>query len=105
MEMTYRSQWITALESGTYAQGRGNLRGGDRYCVLGVMCDLFKDIVHGTWVPRGKYYSFEAFPRRYTSVEFLLDLVGVPLDQACALTSMNDRGATFRELAAYLRSL
>lgn len=31
---------ITALESGNYEQGKGVLRKNDRWCCLGVMCDL-----------------------------------------------------------------
>ena len=34
-------RWITALESGTYAKGKGYLRQTYKYCCLGVACDLY----------------------------------------------------------------
>ena len=34
-------KWIEALRSGEYRQGRRRLRQGDRYCCLGVLCDLY----------------------------------------------------------------
>jgi hypothetical protein len=36
-----RQQWVSALRSGDYAQGRNALRSGDdKFCCLGVLCDL-----------------------------------------------------------------
>ena len=35
-------KWIDALRSGKYKQGRGQLVKGDRYCCLGVLCDVAK---------------------------------------------------------------
>lgn len=32
--------WIKALRSGEYKQGRKALKVGDRFCCLGVLCDL-----------------------------------------------------------------
>jgi hypothetical protein len=33
--------WVDALRSGNYQQGIGQLRCGDTYCCLGVLCDLY----------------------------------------------------------------
>ena len=38
-----RLVWIEALEGGNYEQATGRLRAGDRYCCLGVACDIYKD--------------------------------------------------------------
>jgi hypothetical protein len=41
-----KDQWVTALRSGEYEQGRSYLRskdpngGNDKFCCLGVLCDL-----------------------------------------------------------------
>jgi hypothetical protein len=35
-----RDQWVEALRSGRYAQGTGQLHKDDRYCCLGVLCEL-----------------------------------------------------------------
>ena len=32
--------WIKALRSGKYKQGRRQLRSGDKYCCMGVLCDI-----------------------------------------------------------------
>lgn len=33
-------QWVAALESGEYEQGRQFLRNGDEFCCLGILCEL-----------------------------------------------------------------
>lgn len=35
-----RKQWVDALRSGKYEQGRDTLRKGNKFCCLGVLCDL-----------------------------------------------------------------
>jgi hypothetical protein len=40
-------KWVSALRSGKYKQGKNELRNKDRFCCLGVLCDLSKT---GTWV-------------------------------------------------------
>lgn len=62
--------WCEALESGKYEQGRKKLRVEDRFCCLGVACDL-SGIV--TW-DGGKYLtSEEVLP---TEVSNTLGLAG-----------------------------
>ena len=42
MNKRVKTQWIKALRSGKYKQGRGSLRNLDNtYCCLGVLCDLY----------------------------------------------------------------
>ena len=43
-----RQSVITALLSGRYQQNNGELRNGDKYCVLGVVCDVSR---LGEWIP------------------------------------------------------
>lgn len=33
-------EWVRRLRSGDYGQGRGRLRRGDRFCCLGVLCEI-----------------------------------------------------------------
>lgn len=40
MNKTIKRRWIKALTSGKYKQGKGALKRGDRFCCLGVLCDL-----------------------------------------------------------------
>ena len=45
-----KAAWLEALRSGQYTQGEGALRAGDRYCCLGVLCDVYrKDVGVGEW--------------------------------------------------------
>lgn len=44
-----RAQWIRALESGDYPQGKHALRLGGQYCCLGVLCDLAVQAGLGRW--------------------------------------------------------
>lgn len=42
MDKRIRTQWVKALRSGKYKQGRGQLKDGNTFCCLGVLCDLFR---------------------------------------------------------------
>ena len=40
MNPEIKALWITALRSGEYKQGRSSLNVDDKFCCLGVLCDL-----------------------------------------------------------------
>lgn len=40
-----KRQWVDALRSGDYTQGKGYLHQNDTYCCLGVLCDLRDDVM------------------------------------------------------------
>ena len=41
MNEEIKAAWVSALRSGEYEQGAGQLRGSDdKFCCLGVLCDL-----------------------------------------------------------------
>lgn len=40
MNLIVKEMWIEALESGEYKQGMGCLNSGDKFCCLGVLCEL-----------------------------------------------------------------
>ena len=40
MKPEIKKQWVQALRSGEYKQGRGQLKQGATFCCLGVLCDL-----------------------------------------------------------------
>lgn len=47
MKKEVADQWVAALRSGQYEQGRSALRVGEKsYCCLGVLCDISK---RGRW--------------------------------------------------------
>lgn len=40
MNKTIKARWLRALRSDKFKQGREQLRDGDRFCCLGVLCEL-----------------------------------------------------------------
>jgi len=48
----HRKQWVAALRSGKYQQGEKRLRTGDKFCCLGVACDVSG---LGQWVEAIEY--------------------------------------------------
>jgi hypothetical protein len=40
MNPEIKAQWVTALRSGEYKQGKGYLNRGGKFCCLGVLCDI-----------------------------------------------------------------
>jgi hypothetical protein len=53
----HMQQWVDALRSGKYTQGRSALRNrDDEYCCLGVACDVSGT---GKWRPTGEIYDAE----------------------------------------------
>jgi hypothetical protein len=49
MNPEIKAKWVAALRSGEYKQGRGQLRSEDRFCCLGVLCDLHAKETGGGW--------------------------------------------------------
>lgn len=49
MKAEIKERWLLALESGDYKQSTGQLKRGDRFCCLGVLCDLHADETGGNW--------------------------------------------------------
>lgn len=128
MNPEVKQLWIKALTSGEYGQGRGLLRDGeDKYCCLGVLCDLYLKSIGGQWKERGvDRWMFEAVPppeasyvdesdvdlpdgvRRWAGLSDGEGRLGFVLegfdeyDETCgydSLIEMNDGGKTFEEIA------
>lgn len=61
MNPDIKKQWVEALRSGEYKQGRNALRTGDDYCCLGVLTDLAVRAGIGSWskVSFATYSIFE----------------------------------------------
>jgi hypothetical protein len=53
MNPQVKEKWISALRSGDYQQGTGNLRSVSGYCCLGVLCDLYAKEHNQKWEFRG----------------------------------------------------
>jgi hypothetical protein len=109
MNQEVKAKWLAALRSGEYKQSRGLLRNFvDRYCCLGVLCDLHAKATGGHW-KFGRYHeSLTSLPYDVAKwAELPLPTEGwVTCDvnvgavgQTRSLMAMNDTGSTFTEIA------
>jgi hypothetical protein len=102
-------QWIQALTSGEYQQGRQFLKGpNNRYCCMGVLCDLYQK----THPSEGRWIEEEFKISRFTvSVGGFGEeyYPPIPVQSWAGLSSMtklarmnDDMGMTFAEIAGWL---
>lgn len=115
MNQEIKDRWIAALRSGEYEQGRGYLKSDGKFCCLGVLCDLaLKDGIVEADEERSSNVSYgdpansvdcsdHVLPwavRRWAEIdsslgdEIMVDITGHPY-----LTTVNDKGATFEQIA------
>lgn len=120
MNPEVKEKWVSALRSGNYAQGKGQLRRRNsfahttEFCCLGVVCEIAKaegitelaDFRGGGIFP----YAGSNYPdARYgvpLNVMAWMELPGSPggpvMDDYAMLANMNDHGKTFAEIADYI---
>lgn len=97
-----KARWLKALRSGRYAQGTGTLRKHDKFCCLGVLCDV---IDSESWQenPSGIY------TQRVHDGDNLLPTTmeqraGLPSDSQWDLANMNDMGRSFKAIADHIEA-
>ena len=102
MNQQVKQKWLSALRSGDYKQTQDHLRINDRFCCLGVLCDLYGKEHNVEWnLVKDGTYSFQdngailPFP----VVEWAG--VGSRVPEICdtSLVELNDDGSTFNEIA------
>ena len=108
-------QWADALESGKYKQGRGKLRRGDKFCCLGVLCNLHAQahpeiaaaqkkpgIYMGEVLGLSKEVAAWAGMDNSGLGEFAFELDNAP--NAGSLADLNDQDRfTFKQIAEVIR--
>ncbi len=107
-------QLVEALRSGKYQQGKRALRKNNKYCCLGVACDLYLQAnpVAATWSPHvtGPEHAFTVGDFRSSSVlpKPVSDWYGIDenpyLDGLRTAASLNDAGRSFSEIADLFES-
>lgn len=109
MKPEIKKQWVAALRSGEYKQGKSALRFGDEFCCLGVLCDLHAKETGGTWTRTGRVrYTYDGcgalLPLLVSdwadceSGPFITKIVE-GYTTTNSLTDMNDNGSTFLQIA------
>jgi hypothetical protein len=108
-------QWIAALRSGKYTQGKNYLNADGSLCCLGVACEIFKDelnlnITTTTTIDIDKevtrYNRFYGVLPQIVSDHLGLSTCYGSLSKHdySSLYSMNDNGKTFAEIADIIES-
>ena len=106
MDPIVKAKWVAALRSGAYGQGTGQLRDGNEYCCLGVLCDLRGP---QDWVPSnyGNGFAYAYDPCADMPPGFMKEWAGLDWDNVLVeidgrrdtLNEHNDNGRTFAEIA------
>lgn len=99
-QLANRKKWVKALRSGKYKQAEGQLRDGDRFCCLGVLCDVLGMKWNGNEVA-GKSLSLPKFAQR--AVGLRRD-EGEHGDEQETLSGYNDFGKDFAYIADIIES-
>ena len=115
MNEEIKAQWIKALRSGEYEQGKGLLRSfKDKYCCLGVLCDLYSKDTGVEWVKSWGGSIAMHLHNGTTPPKVDLWAGFVASDQydhesnvgvyriLAELADLNDNGWTFEEIADYI---
>lgn len=99
--------WLEALKSEKYKQGRGALKKKDRFCCLGVLCDLHRiRFKKEKWGKQGKHFevylgcSIE-LPEAVRKWAKLKERN--PIIDSIHLSAYNDKGSSFNEIADIIK--
>ena len=106
MKPNIKQAWLTALRSGDYQQGKSLLhyqvlhyedRCEDRFCCLGVLCDLYAKDTGNTWDSDGWVCNMHGLDGMLPPQ--VQEWAGLKYPNPMVLAGRNDNGATFEELA------
>jgi len=111
MKKEIADRWIEALESGKYSQTTNNLKTSEGFCCLGVLCEITKEETGLEWTDWDKSSSSicghtVSLPGEVQDIAGMHTSCGVlPLHlfRGKSLTSLNDDGKTFSEIAQIIR--
>lgn len=59
MNKEIKEKWLKALRSGDYEQGEECLRKEEKYCCLGVLCDIIKKDLSLDWIKKEDQEIFQ----------------------------------------------
>jgi hypothetical protein len=101
MDKTIAKEWVKALHSGNYKQGKGRLRSLDNtFCCLGVLCNIHA-MQHPKFAKKQTdadiYEGMSSFPPAIVS-----DWAEIKYIKYKSLAYMNDVGSSFAEIANYI---
>jgi hypothetical protein len=108
-------KWIKALKSGKYKQGNGYLREGDKYCCLGVACELYIEDGNQLFVEKpnpdndvylydGAHSSLPEVVLKWLGLRDPLGTFNTAISNEIRLSGLNDSGVSFKEIATIIKS-
>ena len=91
MNKEVKAKWIEALESGKYKQGQEQLRNRDKYCCLGVLCDIIDTSKLCFYSSEG-LYEYNSDEGSYETIlpYSLRAKLGITSEQESDLIQLND---------------
>jgi len=107
MKKRIKKLWIDALRSGKYEQTTGYLKTGDKYCCLGVLCDLHAKEKDGAWYDNNYCCKSQTLPLEvveWAGLEKNGTTVVVCNAEYCNLIGANDNGCTFTQIADLIQN-
>lgn len=117
MNPEIKDKWVKALKSGEYKQGLGVLKFEDRFCCLGVLCDLYiKEHKEAKFNKRGVFINnkvaltnthLPSSVMKWADIEdenvTLNNEYRIKDVKSDTLIQINDRGASFEEIANIIK--
>ena len=109
MKTVKKAEWVAALRSGKYEQGRNYLKTRDnKFCCLGVLSELYETPSElGSHAYTYKFDELDPSFSNYTGgvPPELMDMAGVDSNYGSKLARMNDKGDSFNEIADFIEKL
>lgn len=109
MKKEIAMKWAETLKSGEYKQGTGVIKKGNKFCCLGVLCDLASKEGIGKWDGNifitGKnsdIFDAVVLPVKVTKWAGLKSTDPI-LDDIHSASTLNDSKVPFKIIADYLR--
>jgi len=118
MNKSWKRKWLEALRNGKYKQGKEALRIKDKYCCLGVLCEIAKNSKYVNWYigPDGNYIVSHPDTREEDAIkpkEYLgkdvRTMFGITSRQEGTLANFNDgfrtqRRRSFNKIADWIET-
>lgn len=90
MKEEMAKKWVEALRSGNFQQGKGRLLMDNKFCCLGVLCEISGE----HWYTQGAY-----LPERIMLETGVQTSHGVIPSHGDSLVCLNDSGKSFSDIA------
>lgn len=107
MRQDVKNQWVEALRSGDFRQGRGQLHPTDgSYCCLGILCLLAEadGVCEFDKHDRACWSKSDNDSEKHTLPSCVGKWAGLDIKRVTPLIELNDAGMTFSKIADYIET-